>query len=61
MDATSSSTRKPTTNLNNDFVKEDLASLNAILWSKTTAPSPSPIFFSMPGPRLPQKYIAIYW
>ena len=50
MDATSSSTRKPTTNLNNDFVNEDLASLNAILRSRTTAPSPSPTLFSMPGP-----------
>ena len=51
MDVTSSSTRKPTTttNLNNDFVNEDLASLNAILRSRTTAPSPSPTSFSMPG------------
>ncbi len=51
MDAPSSSTRKPTTttNLNNDFVNEDLASLIAILRSRTTAPSPSPTSFSMPG------------
>jgi hypothetical protein len=50
MDATRSSTRKPTTNLNNDFGDEDLASLKAILRSKTTAPSPSPTLVSTPGP-----------
>lgn len=51
MNATSSSSRKPNTNanLNNDFVNEDLASLNALLRSRTTAPSPSPTSSSMPG------------
>ena len=50
MDATSSSTRKPTTNLNNDFGNEELASLKAILRSRTTAPFPSATLVSTLGP-----------